>query len=259
MTAESHITKSYYKYIQPYIRNNFSNIEIINGVKKVVYICWFGHNLDYLPNFTTRRFNALVTIIKNIGVPIIIITKDNYKYFEVKEHPIHPAFKYLSGNHKSDYLRAYMLYHHGGGYHDIKFREKSWNLEWNKFSNPNIWMIGRRELNSDCIGYVPGNEWIKEKYQQLVTMGWIISRPQTEYLSRLLNAIHNILDNKLNDIINNPAIQPRQEHQIITDKSNYLYPLRWLEIMGEIMHPLQLEYTQYIDYSLPDILYKTYK
>ena len=37
-------------------------------------------------------------------------------------------FDYLAANHKSDYLRAYMLYHYGGAYHDVKWRIESSNM-----------------------------------------------------------------------------------------------------------------------------------
>ena len=177
----------------------------------------------------------------------------------MKEQPIHPAFNYLSANHKSDYVRAYMLYHYGGGYHDIKFREKSWENEWDKFQNKDIWMVGRRETYEDAIGFPPGEEWLKKEFSKLITMGWIITRPKTEYLERLYNKIHEVLSSKLELLQKNPAICPRQTEQTDINNPEYLYPLRWLEIMGEIFHKLLLEFTDKIDYSLPDILYKNYK
>lgn len=246
------------QYIKEHIKTNFDGIEMVNGVKKVVYMCWFSHS-DYTPAFSVRRFNALISLITNIGVPVILITKDNYKIFEHKDYPIHEGFKYLSGNHKSDYMRAYMLYHYGGGYHDIKFREHSWKDEWNKFIDPNIWMIGNRETNKDAIAYAPGEEWVKDEYNKLISMGWVISRPKTAYIEQLYNRIHEILSNKLELLIKSPSNRSRQTDQTDLENKEYYYPLRWLEIMGEISHKLQLNYTDKIDYSLPGILRKTYK
>ena len=34
------------------------------------------------------------------------------------------------------------------------------------------------------------------------------------------------------------------------------YPLRWLEVMGEIFHPLMLKYGDHIKFGLPDALKK---
>lgn len=254
----SKIGKYQYNYIKKYMKNNLDGIEYINGVPRVVFIFWFS-NKEYLIEFTVRRYNALQSLINNIKVPVIIITNENYKNWEVNDHPIHEGFSYLSGNHKSDYLRAYILYHYGGGYHDIKWREKSWENEWEKFSNDNIWIIGRREIRSDNIGYNPlkNEQWVQNEYLKLITFGWVICRQKNEYLKILLNKINNILTDKLEELKYNPAPNSRCGNCVNCSENDY--PLRWLELMGEISHPLQLNYTQYIDYTLPDILYKTYK
>jgi hypothetical protein len=41
---------------------------------------------------------------------------------------------------------------------------------------------------------------------------------------------------------------------IFTKKNNYL--LRWLEVMGEIFHPLMLKYNEHIKFGLQDDLKK---
>jgi hypothetical protein len=252
------IGKYHYRYIKQFMKNDLSNIKIINGVPKVVFIFWFSHK-DYIPNFTTRRFNSLKSLIENIKVPVIIITNENYKNWEIKENPIHEGFKYLSGNHKSDYLRAYLLCYYGGGYHDIKWREKSWENEWDKFIDPNVWLIGRRELNENCIGYNPENneEYIQKEFNKLITMGWVISTPKNEYIQTLLNKINKKLDDKIEILKLKSAPNPRCGIGNGCDKNEY--PFRWLELMGEIFHPLLLNYIEHINYTLPDILYKTYK
>jgi hypothetical protein len=240
------------------MKNDLNEIEIVNGVPKVVFIMWFSHK-DYIQEFTVRRFGALQSLITNLKVPVIMITKDNYMAWEVKEHPITETFNYLSGNHKSDYLRAYFLYHYGGGYHDIKWREKSWDNEWEKFSDSNIWIIGQRETDSICIGYNPdkNEKWVQEKFNDLFTMGWVISRPHNEYIKVLLDSIEKTLLSKLELL--KVKFAPATRCGIGNGCTENDYPLRWLEIMGEISHPLQLNYTQHIDYSLPPILKKTYK
>lgn len=166
------IKKTHLAYLKQYMKNDLSGIEYVNGVPKVVFIVWFSHK-EYIPEFTARRFNALQSLINNLKVPVIIITHDNYKEWEIKEHPIHEGFKYLSGNHKSDYLRAYLLCHHGGGYHDIKWREKSWENEWDKFADNDIWLVGRRELKPECIAYNPEKDdkfIIQNQFNKLITM-----------------------------------------------------------------------------------------
>ena len=260
------IKKYHYNYLKQFMKNDLTNIEIINGVPKVVYIFWFSH-LEHIPEFTIRRFNALQSLINNIKIPVIIITQENYKFWILKEHPLVKSFKYLSGVHKSDYLRVYILYHYGGGYHDIKWREKSWENEWNKFENNNIWFIGRREFKKEQIGYNPflyektiQEQYLKtiqEQYSKMITMSWIISKPYNNCMKIMLHEIETILNNKLTELELNPA--PISRCGIGVGCNENEYPLRWLEILGEIFHPLILNYTEHIDYTLPDILYKTYK
>lgn len=252
------IKKAHLDYLKQFMKNNLNGIEIVNGVPKVVFIMWFSH-LDYIPEFTVRRFNALQSLITNLKVPVIIITNENYKSWEVSKYPIHEGFKYLSGNHKSDYLRAYLLCHYGGGYHDIKWREKTWENEWEKFSDENIWLIGRRELKPDCIGFNPekNEKYVQKEFNKLITMGWIISKPNNDCIKTLLEKINLILDNKIELLKIKPA--PNARCGVGNGCTEDKYPLRWLEIMGEIFHPLLLNYTSHINYTLPDILYKTYK
>lgn len=41
-------------------------------------------------------------------------------FFILKDAPLHPSYSFLSGVHRSDYLRCYLMHHYGGGYSDIK-------------------------------------------------------------------------------------------------------------------------------------------
>lgn len=252
------IGKYHYNYIKSFMKNCLSDIEIINGVPKVVFIFWFSHK-DYIPTFTVRRFNALKSLIENINVPVIIITNENYKNWILEEFPLNENFNNLSGVHKSDYLRVYLLYHYGGGYHDIKWREKSWENEWDKFQNKNIWFIGRREIKESHIAYNPNtdNKNIQKRYNDMITFGWIISKPKNECLKLFIIRIEEILNNKSEALKLNPA--PKSRCGIGVDCDESKYPVRWLELLCEIFHPLMLNYIDHINYTLPDIVYKNYK
>ena len=169
------------------------------NIPKVVFIIWFGHKIS------DTRLSALNNLIKNIKVPYILITEDNYLLFEKNNNKIHKAFKYLSGVHKSDYLRSYLLHHYGGGYHDVKFRNKDWKNEWEIFSDERIWIKSRPEGDISWIGYDidnPETKVIQEKYKELGTMSWVICRPKTPYTQELINKINKI-NNKLDIHYNN--------------------------------------------------------
>lgn len=225
-----------------------------------MFICWFSHDED-VPDMSDNRFRALKTLVDNIGVPVIMITNNNLQSFVKSDYPLHEGFKYLTGNHKSDYLRSYLLHHYGGGYHDIKFRTSSWDDQWDKFINNDTWIVGRKEYKERWIGYSPGMKHIQKEHNKLVTMGWIICRPYTKYTYSLSKALEATLDKHLPSLIKYPAQIPRgyypdKPYEPVPPNS---YPLRWLEMMGEKSHEIMLKYTSNICFGLPDVVYKNYK
>ena len=245
------------EYFKKYSKISFDNIEFINNVPKVVFICWFGVEGNEIPYMSLNRFNAFQNLIKNIDVPIILINELNYKCFIKKNHTLHPSFQYLSGVHKSDYFRCYLLLHYGGGYHDIKFRDESWKNCWNDdnwLENENIWMFGRKEKYKGAIGHPPGMNHIKNEYDKLVTMCWIICKPNTPYLKDLVKQIEDKLNYHMNNLIKYPAKSASgyysdKPFDLVPEKS---YPIRWLELLGELFHPLMLKYNEHIKFGLPD-------
>jgi hypothetical protein len=247
------------KHLNKYEKSNFDNIEFINGVPKVVFVCWFGGYQVESQKMSKNRFAAFKSLVEKIGVPVILITSKNFPSFIKQSHPIHKSFDLLSGVHKSDYMRTYLLHHYGGGYHDIKHREESWQDCWGDWLfDDNIWIYGRRENNRRAIGYPPNANHICNKYNKLVTMGWVICKPNTNFTATLLHKIDDILDQKYSELIaypgyNSAGYYHENPFQMAEEKN---YPLRWLEIMGEISHPLMLEFTDHIKYGLPDAIKK---
>ena len=246
-------------FLKKYEKKNFDNIEFINGVPKAVFVCWFGGYKVDNQKMSKYRFEAFKSLVENIGVPVILITSNNYHNFVKQYHPIHKSFDLLSGNHKSDYMRAYLLYHYGGGYHDIKHRLESWHDCWGDWIfDDNIWIFGRRENNRRAIGYPPNQSNIRNHFDILVTMGWVICKPNTEYIRVLLQKIEDILDQKYSELLAHPGYNSagyyHEDPFQMAEENNY--PLRWLEVMGEISHPLMLQYTEHIKYGLPDAIKK---
>jgi hypothetical protein len=246
-------------YLKQYEKTNFDNIQFINGVPKVVFVCWFGGYKVDNQKMSKNRFAAFKSLVEKIGVPVILITSKNYSFF-IKSHLIHKSFDLLSGVHKSDYMRTYLLHHYGGGYHDIKHREESWQDCWSDWLfDDNIWIFGRRENNRGAIGYPPNcRSIVCNHYNKLVTMGWVICKPNTTYTETLLHKIDDVLDKKYSELVAHPGYNSAgyyHENPFQMAEENK-YPLRWLEIMGEISHPLMLDITDYIKYGLPDAIKK---
>ena len=265
-TCNKNFNKSYYyanhlqnhtnnqNYLNNFIKYSLDGIEYINGVPKVVFVCWFGGYGIEMPSMNVGRFNCFKDLILAIEIPVILITYKNYKFFIKDEYPLHKSFQYLTGVHKSDYFRCYLMHHYGGGYHDIKSRNLSWKGEWEKDNwlyDSNIWMYGRMEKNENAIGAPPNMDHIKKEYKKMVTMCWIICKKNTKYTLNLLNRIVEILEQKYDTLIMFPGIQSSGYRNDDRDMTSS-YPLRWLEILGEIYHPLMLKYNDHIKFGLPD-------
>jgi hypothetical protein len=246
------IPKNQYDYISQFTKDSLEGFEREEGVLKVVYVCWFSHR-DYTPVLHPNRFQALKTIVNNIGVPVLMITQENFPKLIRDGDSIHEGFNYLSANHKSDYVRAYMLHHYGGGYHDVKFRKLSWEKMWKKFGDEKVWIISRREKHPKWVGHPPGQKHIRKHFRKLGTMSWVILRDHTPYSQELYDSVHVTLDKHLEELKKHPAHKPRCCYGGRRKARHNSYPLRYLELMGEIFHPLMLKYNEHIGWGLKDI------
>lgn len=73
---------------------------------------------------------------------MILVTPENVADFIVEGSPFHPIYEHLSLVHRSDYLRAYLMYHHGGAYTDLK-RQRGSLTEAIELLNadPDRWLV----------------------------------------------------------------------------------------------------------------------
>jgi len=243
--------------LNAYVKYNLDGINSVNGVLKCVFVCWFGGYNNYLVKMSENRARAFQSLVTNINVPVVFINHENYKSFEVPGYPFHKAFLYLSATHKSDYMRVYMLYHYGGGYHDIKYRNTGWEQEWEKDDwtlNENIWMYGRTELHPDWVGFKPGEPDIRKYHKSLITTMCIISKKKTPFLKELYEKVHQLFDEKLDKLVKYPGYESGyygdRPHDPVPENS---YPFQWSETNAHIHHALMLKYKDHIKHGLPDV------
>lgn len=236
------------KKVSKYVKEDY--IEEYNDVPYKVYVFWFGGPKDPIPIMSNNRKAALNSMKKNLGVDIIVITKENLSQYITT--PLHPAFKYLSGNHKSDYLRIYFLHHFGGGYSDIKFYNKSWRKAFNiinSTSRSHLYMIGTSLYGQNWVAHPKGMEWLKQYWRRLLSNGYFIMRKDTPLTREWFSKVNEILNNKLKLLRVFPSPSNRcckpEEGQ---DKN---YPIEWNELCGRILQPLQFKYIKNILNALP--------
>jgi hypothetical protein len=159
-------------------------------MKRFIFCFWFGDSMS------SNRYDCFQSLIKNSGVPILLITSDNLKYYLVPEFPIHPGFEYLSATHKSDYLRSYFMYFYGGGYSDIKRCNFDWNTYFSVLERSEKDFIGYQETQYKDIAYRP----VREYYSELVGNGSFIFKPNTNFAKLWMDETNNLLDRKIKEL-----------------------------------------------------------
>src|SRR5690606_33031178 len=101
--------------------------------------------------------NSIEHIRSKSGVEVELITSENLKRYIVEDFPLHPSYEYLSYVHRADYLRAYFMHHHGGGYCDIKIIEHAWKNTFLKLNRDNEkWIVGYPEVAPSAIPFTEG-------------------------------------------------------------------------------------------------------
>ena len=198
--------------------------EVDYMVDEKIYCFWTGNN-----PITPNRLKGLETMHKNIGVHIEFLDKSGIEERILPEAPLHPAYRYLSCIHKSDYLRCYFMHHFGGGYADIKPYSK--NNNWRQCfalinADRNIDVIGMHEV----VNGSPYREYnTPVGREKLLGNGFFIARKKSEFTSLWYEELMRLMDRRLEDLKANPA----------TDEfGGENYPLRWGEVQGEVFHKI---------------------
>lgn len=215
-----------------------------------IYCIWSGNN-----DMSDNRKNSLQCIIDNSGCNVILVSPKNLKDFEIKSHPIHPAYEYLSLTHRSDYLRAYIMHHHGGGYSDIKYNKFNWTKYFDLLNNSShVLFIGYQERQPQHIA--SDDPKIIRSFNMLCGCGHFIFKPNTLFTSLWLNKINSILSLKISLLKKYPGHHhPRATtggvHGTPGIHTDSKYPLGWNEILGKIIHPLMYNFKNQYLYSMP--------
>ena len=191
---------------------------------------------------------------------VTFITQRNLHEWVLADNPLHPAYPYLSAIHRADYLRVYFMHHYGGGYSDIKIINKSWLHARDQLLYSNKFGVGYREIGPKGVALVRSWKYIILLYRWRLLLGncAFIFKPHSEFTYQWLKLTEDLLDKKLLKLKNNPATHPedhkRRRLKSNQDESKYYsssYPIRWSEMLGDIFHPLCLQYSSELLNTLP--------
>lgn len=205
-------------------------------MKKIVRFWWEG-------KFSDNRRMCIKSMYKNIGVKLEHICLKNYKDYEVSEHPIHPAFEYLTSVHQGDYMRAYITYFHGGGWADVKYYDYNWNQYFETLENSDKDGIGCRiaEVLNGEYKIISEDRWA----YNFLSMAHFIFKPKSIIFKDYLERIEKILDEKFDALKENPGVHPYLAKQgeygwdplwVPEEYRDHKYPLGWLEISEQFYH-----------------------
>lgn len=211
----------------------------LDKAPEVIYTFWTGDN-----PLTPNRKKGLDSLKKYSRVKVQLITPDNLPDYIKKEHPLHPAYEYLSLVHKSDYLRGYFMYYYGGGYADIKKYSKSWQAPFKKLNtSPDKWALGYQELGAWGVPKIKGKLGKDLKLNYLYLFGNVsfIYKPQSPIAKEWLTEVEKRLDEYLSKLQKDPA------KDFFGKNKNY--PIPWSFILGQVMQPLLLKYYDRILFS----------
>jgi len=196
-----------------------------------------------------NRLSHLNSLKEKCNCQVLLINTSNLNKYILKEHPLHPAYQYLSATHKSDYLRTYFMNFYGGGYSDVKSTTASWKEHFDNLLNSDKWVCGYPEINGG-VAYKPLNN----KWKELVGNGCYICKPNTPFTNEWYNEMIQLLDQKLILLKENPAT-----NVIDCFENSGKYPIEWNEMLGRIFHKYNYKYKEYFSNNLPICIFSNYR
>lgn len=206
-----------------------------------IYVFWTCDN-----KISENRLNSIKQLKEVTECNIIFVDINNLKNYLLDEHPLHPAYKYLSAVHKSDYLRTYFMNFYGEGYCDIKKTTGSWKQSFHDLYNSDAWINGYKEI--------PGGSPVGINHNYLIGNGAYICKKNTPLTNEWYNNMIILLDKKLEDLKKNPANNPRDSF----NNNGSKYPIAWAEMLGCIFHPLIFKYKEKVLKTLPILIFNNY-
>jgi len=207
----------------------------MSKLERKLYMFWTGIN-----EMSDARKRAVESARSTCGVEFVLKVGNDVRDMELIDHPFHEAYEYLSLTHKADYLRTYVMHHHGGGYSDIKLLSFDWNPYFDALERSDALAMGYPEARALDVATVPNDPMaseIKSNYSLLMGNCNYIFKSNTIFTREWMDRTHQKLDEKLLDLQMNPAKHPQEfKNARFSNGTLSNYPLRWAEILGEVFH-----------------------
>lgn len=202
-----------------------------------VFCLWTGDNP--MTDIRLRNVEAIRSTIGS-GIDVVLVTRETLQTWIDPRHPLHPAYEDLSFVHRSDYLRAYLLYHYGGGYVDIKPPLHPWDEAFDRLdSTEGAHCSGFPEIGVQAVGGADPRvaRLLRRHYHQSLATQALIFKPHSELAAAWLGGVERVLDARRTQLSECPGdARGRNEG----------YPLGWTDILERVLRPLLAVYHPYV-------------
>lgn len=202
------------------------------------FVIWAGDN-DLTPN---RQAN-LKLIKERIGLPVELVTAATLDQWIVPGHPLPEAYEHLSLIHRSDYLRGYLMHHHGGAYIDVKQPLESWRPSYDRMAaDPQAWVMSYPTSQANWIGKLPGRLGldILIRYRLMFGKSGFMMRSHTPLTVAWMAEMDAVLARKSDLLAQHPG-------GVFGDDGDY--PISWTDLLGRVLDPLTLKYLDHVRYD----------
>lgn len=207
-------------------------------VDRVIYTFWTGDN-PITPN-RARSLDQLRRLNEPEGIDVLLITPSNLGEYLAPEVPLSDLYDRLHVVHRADYLRAYFLHVHGGGYADIKCPVTHWRGAFDRMDASTAWMMSdfepsrffspafadrrlERLLQRTSPTHLHQIAFIARKATPLSTQWWEMVQAKLEAHREQLT-----------------------RHPGVGRDGGENYPLPWTGILGQIIDPLAVKYADHV-------------
>lgn len=199
----------------------------------IIWCFWMGDN-----PLTPNRVKSLDSIRRmNPNSEVILVSMSNLDRILVEGYALHPNFEDLSAIHKSDYLRSYVMLHHGGAYCDIK----KWTAPWAPIiralnSEKGAWLAGPEETSPSNVSAPTGRlgREMRANYSNIPCQAAFAFRPGSPFAEEWSAEVGRRMDYFSGLLEKNPARDP------FGCEGNY--PVPWNALHGSIFSPLCMKY-----------------
>lgn len=198
-----------------------------------IFCLWTGTN-EMSPN--RARAMAEIRRWNQADVDVVLVTPENLHEWVVPGNPLHRSYEDLALIHRADYLRAYLMHHHGGGYSDVKAAQHAWLPAFEQLNgDPDAWIVGYRELSYRHVAPAPMplRRQLLVHHARLLGNGAYIVKPATPFTLAWLSDAERLFDTWADALAESPG-------EVFSGPTGY--PVPFYGLLGEIFHPLCLRH-----------------